>query len=113
MSRAPHEPYHQKGPAERLLDGTDEHPTLPIHEENRVLKAYLIAVLSGITYTGIAAMGIAGCHPDTGSGTESVPTTRIPAPATVTPRYTAPETTMPIMPTWTYGPGVEAVEVTR
>lgn len=78
-----------------------------------MLKSYLIAVLSGAAYAGIATLGLAGCHPDTGSGTETVPTMRVPAPITVTPRYTAPTSTMPIMPTWTYGPGIEAVEVSR
>lgn len=75
-----------------------------------MFKSYLIAIATGVSFTGIASLGISGCHlgGDIPEQTPSVEITRIPAP-----RYTAPESTIPIMPTWTYGPGVEAVEVSR
>lgn len=67
-----------------------------------------IAVLTGPALVGIVALGLSGCRiaPD-----EPMPNvTRIPAPATT---YVAPTSTLPIMPTWTYGPGVDSVEVSR
>jgi hypothetical protein len=71
-----------------------------------VFSPNAIAILAGPAFVGIVAIGLAGCRiPEDG------PLAPIPAPLTITPRYTAPESTIPILPT--YGPGLEGIEVSQ
>ena len=83
-------------------------PRMNTRRRSRVFSPNAIAILAGPAFVGIVGLGLAGCRiaPE-----PPMPTvTRIPAPATT---YVTPKTTLPVMPTWTYGPGAEAVEVSR
>lgn len=71
----------------------------------------VICIATGAAMAGILMASLSGCRiggDDPAPSVPSIETTRIPAP-----RYTAPTGTLPIMPTWTYGPGGEAIEVSR
>jgi hypothetical protein len=76
--------------------------------EIRVFKAYLIVGFGSASF--VSMCWLTACTPTDYPAPSAPPIeiTRIPAP-----RYTAPTSTLPIMPTWTYGPGLDAVEVSQ
>lgn len=84
--------------------GPERTPT----RRSRVFSPNVIAILAGPAFVGIVGLGLAGCRVAPEPPTPSI--TRIPAPATT---YVTPKSTLPVMPTWTYGPNADVVEVAR